>query len=179
MKKIILVMVILSITCGIVFAQENENVNFPKNNVSLHGSILGLAFNYERSFNRFFSISADTSINIFPGTFTLAAKGRVYPFGKAFYLEMGAGYGITAGYIGLVSEIFIRSITLGFIGLEDSIWLQGLVLTPALGWKIDFGEPGGFTLPISLGMDFFAGYRELDIPFDFVPNIRIGLGFSF
>ncbi|MCL2478593.1 MAG: hypothetical protein FWF22_03765 [Treponema sp.] len=176
MKKIILSLVIFMLAAGVVFSQET--VNF-QNNIALHATLLGVAFNYERCLNPYLSLLADTSLNIFPGTFTAAIKGRVYPFGKTFYLEMGAGFGITAGYMGAIGGILVRTMTLGFFGIEDKIWLKGLVLTPALGWKIDVGKPGGFTLPISLGIDFFAGYRELDIPVDFVPNIRIGVGYSF
>ena len=86
---------------------------------------------------------------------------------------------MTAGYIGMVGNLYIRTMTLGFIGIEDKIWLKGVVITPALGWKIDFKEPGGFTLPIVIGVDFFAGKRGIDLPVDFVPNLRIGLGYQF
>ena len=176
MKKIILIVVILSLSCGIIFSQDNDDR--PGNNIALHATLIGIALNYEMCFNSHLSLLADTSLNIFPATFTIAAKGRLYPFGRTFYLEMGAGYGVTVGYMGMVAAVLVRTITLGFYGIEDKVWLNGLVLTPALGWKIDFGKPGGLTLPISLGIDFFAGFRE-ELPVDFVPNIRIGVGYSF
>ena len=175
-KKIIAVCFILVIAGGAAFSQDEPR---PRHNIALHGTILGLAMNYEFSFNRFFSVSADSSVNILPATFTAAVKGRIYPFGRAFYLEMGAGYGTTAGYVGMIGNLYIRTLTLGFFGIEDKIWLRGLVVTPAFGWKIDFGKPGGFTLPLSLGIDWFIGEREIPAKVDFVPNIRLGVGFSF
>ena len=178
MKKIILCLVIFAVTGGILFSQEEEFVR-PKNNVAFHGTLFGIALNYERCFNNHLSLIGDTSFNLFPATFTIAAKGRFYPFGKSFYLEMGAGFGITPGYIGLTGDLLVRSMTLGFVGIEDKFWLRGVVFTPSLGWKIDIGKRGGVTLPINLGIDFFWGYREIDIPVDFMPNLRIGVGYSF
>ena len=178
MKKIILCLVVFVLAGGILFAQEVQYER-PKNNIALHATLLGLAFSYERCFNPYVSVLADTSLNVLPATFTIAAKGRLYPFGRAFFLEMGAGFGITAGYIGLTGGLLLRTLTLGFYGIEDKIWLRGLVLTPSMGWKIDIGKPGGFTLPISFGIDFFWGYREIKIPADLVFNFRLGLGYSF
>ena len=177
MKKIILILFIILIGSA-AFSQESTPP-LKQNTVALHATLLGFAVNYERSFNNHLSLLGDTSLNVFPPTFTAAVKGRLYPFGKTFYLEMGVGYGLTVGYIGLGSELLIRSISLGFLSLNQNLWLNGVVFTPSLGWKIKLGKDGMFNLPINLGIDFFAGYRELSIPFDVVPNLRIGFGYSF
>jgi len=183
-KKIIIGLLIFTVSGGILFSQEIDTLNAEAqklNTVALHASLLsiGLAFNYERHLNNHLSIIGDTSFSTIPPTFTLAVKGRLYPFGRVFYLEMGAGYGMTVGYIGLFTELLIRSLTFGFLGVGQDIVLQGVVLTPALGWNIKLGKQGNFKLPIGLGMDFFIGKREFDAPFDIVPNVRIGFGYSF
>ena len=177
MKKAVLVLVIFTLIGTAVFSQEEEV--FKKNTVALYATVLGTAFNYEYSFNPYLSVLADTSLNLFPATVTAAAKGRWYPFGKTFFLEMGAGFGLTAGYMGFTSALLVRTMTLGFVGIEDKVWLRGVVVTPSLGWKIRLGKEKNLCLPISLGIDFFAGSRELEIPVDFVFNARIGFGYIF
>ncbi|MCL2832822.1 MAG: hypothetical protein FWD78_06610 [Treponema sp.] len=173
MKKFIICALILSLAGGVLFAQETADDQRPGNNISIYGTMVGLALNYEMCFNSHLSLLADTSFNVIPITFTAAIKGRVYPFGRAFYLEIGAGFGITPGYLAGLADV----LTLGLTKIKDKYWLRGLVLTPSLGWKLNLGK-SGLTLPINLGIDFFAGFRDV-LPVDFVPNIRIGVGYSF
>ena len=181
MKKITLCMVILIFVSGIAFSQQYESDQF--NTLGLHLNLIGAgaAFNYERSFNPNFSLLGEISLDIIPVAFTLAAKARYYPFGRAFYLEMGAGYGMTIGYVGLIAgyaNLIAEMFTFGLADTNWDVWMHGVVLTPGLGWKIDLGKPGGFTLPIGLGINIFLGPREIS-PVDFTFNTRIGAGFSF
>jgi len=183
-RKIIVCLIIMTMSAGTLFSQDKiteEAFVRPMNTVAFNFSIvsIGAAVNYEKHFNNHLSVLGDASLSVIPPTITIAAKGRLYPFGKAFFLEMGLGFGMTYGYLGGLIELTMRSLTFGFLGINQDFLLKGVVLTPALGWNIWLGKQGTFKLPISLGIDFFVGYREFDVPVDFVPNFRIGFGYSF
>ena len=197
LKKIILVLMVFMLAGAAVFSQSatvnNEtiaNIDIDKeeeipqlNTIGIHGNLaaLGLAINYERSFNPHFSVLGEIAFDMVPTAFTVTGKARFYPFTGVFFLEMGAGYGLTYGYVGLVYAYasFIAEIfTFGLADIDTNIWLNGLVLTPALGWKIDIGKKGGFTLPISMGVNIYLGPRDIS-PVDFTFNLRIGMGISF
>jgi hypothetical protein len=178
-KKMILVLVIFALLGGALFSQETEAAKWRPNTIALHASLIGAAFNYERAFTPHLSLLADTSVNVLGFAFTAAIKGRWYPFAGAFYVEMGVGYGRAVGLFGMVAEFTTVFLTLGFFDIPGGMLLNGVVFTPAIGWKIALGR-GGLVLPIGLGIDLFYGKRNgIDIPVDLVPNIRIGLGYSF
>ena len=181
-KKIVLMTIVLSVISGAMFARERErdsNVSKPLNTISMHVNLIGLAANYERHFTPRLSLLGDLSFNMLIPTYAIAAKGRIYPSANIFYMEMGVGFAQTVGTIGGIAKLTGYLLTFGFGGLDDDILLTGVVFTPALGWKIPLGRRSGLSLPISLGVDFYYGSREWDVPFDFTPNLRIGMGYSF
>ena len=180
-KKIILALMIFALTGAAVFSQENDSQQL--NTIGIHGNLaaLGLAVNYERNFNPHFSVLGEIAFDLVPTAFTVTGKARFYPFGGVFFLEMGAGYGLTIGYVGLMyayASLIAEIFTFGLANLDDNVWLSGAVLMPALGWKIDIGKKGGFSLPISMGVNVYLGPRDIS-PVDFTFNLRIGMGISF
>ena len=185
-KKIILLLIVLSVISGSVFAQEQDaeaevKNERAKNSIAGSFGIIGAALSYERIFNRYFSVLADTSYTtlVLIDEFTVAGKGRVYPFGGAFYLEMGLGFSYGRGMTDLMVNMLLGVLTFGyyFTTLEEDDLLKrraGFLVQPGLGWKIDIGKKDGFVLPINLGVNIRVG----DVP-DALPFLRIGLGYSF
>ena len=179
MKKALLLLIIIMVVTGSVFAQQER----AKNNFTLQLGVIGAELSYERIFTPHFSLLADVSYFylILGDEFTASGKVRWYPFGKAWYLEMGAGYVYGRSLFPVVGEA-IGQLLLMFMsfflyipdGLHTIERTHGLILQPAMGWKIDIGRPDGWVLPISLGMDI----KIARLP-DFIPYLRIGLGYSF
>ena len=177
-KKSFLALIVLLVFASGIHAQEQRRA---KNSIAVSFGILGAELSYERMFNRYFSVLADTSYTtlILIDEFTLSGKGRVYPFGGAFYLEMGLGFSYGRGVTDFMTNMLLGVLTFGyyFTTLDDDDFLRrraGFLLQPGLGWKIDIGKPDGFVLPINMGMDIRVG----SLP-DILPYLRIGLGYSF
>ena len=177
-KKNFLTLVVLCGVIGGVFAQNQERAN---NSIALSFGFIGAQLSYERMFNRYFSVLADTSYTtlILIDEFTLSGKGRVYPFGGAFYLEMGLGLSYGRGVTDFMTNMLLGVLTFGyyFTTLDDDAFFQrkaGFLLQPGLGWKIDIGKTDAFVLPIGMGLDIKVGKSP-----DILPYLRIGLGYSF
>jgi len=177
-KKIFLILIVLFLVSGNIFAQNEERA---KNSVAVSLGIVGAALSYERIFNSHFSVLADVSYTtlVLIEEFTISGKGRVYPFGGSYYLEMGLGYSYGRGPVDMMTHMILGVLTFGwyFTTLdEDDILARrgGFLLQPGMGWKIDIGKPDGFVLPISMGLNIKTG----NVP-DVMPYIRIGLGYSF
>ena len=169
---------ILLVAIGGVFAQNQARA---KNSIAVSVGIIGVGLSYERMFNRYFSVLADTSYTtlVLIDEFTLSGKGRVYPFGGAFYLEMGLGFSYGRGVTDFMTNMLLGVLTFGyyFTTLDENDFLRrrgGFLLQPGLGWKIDIGKPDGFVPPISMGLDIRVGNAP-----DLLPYLRIGLGYSF
>ena len=176
-KRMILLVIVLMVISGGVFAQDRA-----KNSIALSVGLIGGELSYERMFNRHFSILADVSYTtlFLVDEFTLSAKGRWYPFGKTFFLDLGLGYSYGKGFVGLLSDILLGVITFGY-WLEykdfddDNFRTGGFLVQPGLGWKIDVGKPDKLVLPIFMGVDLKIWSGMPDI----MPYLRIGLGYSF
>ena len=176
LKKLLLLFIVLSIISGTVIAQERA-----KNSIAVQVGVIGAELSYERIFNPFFSVLADVSYTtmIFLDEFTASAKGRCYPFGGSFFLELGLGYSYGKGVVGAMTDMMLTVFTLGWYltykDFDNDPWRSGgFLIQPGLGWKIDIGKPDGFVIPISLGLNIKKGEVS-----DFMPYLRVGLGYSF
>ena len=182
MVKKTAVFLVLLIAAGGLFAQEitiveNEK---PKNTAALSFGFIGVEGSYERQFNNYLSVLVDASYTtlVLMDEFTASVKGRWYPFGKTFYLDLGLGYSYGYGTVNLMKDMILTTLTFGWWLTQidyDNIRTGGFLIQPGLGWKIDVGKPGAFVLPIGMGLDFKIGP---EIP-DVTPFFRIGLGYSF
>ena len=174
-KRAFLLLVILLIASGSLFAQ-----NRAKNSVLVQFGIIGAELSYERILSPHFSLLADVSYTTLGivDELTASGKGRWYPFGGAFYLEMGVGYAYGRSFSNFIGNMFLGMVTFGwwFTQLDEDDFARtgGFLLQPGMGWKIDIGKPDGFVLPISLGLDIKTG-----APPDILPYLRIGVGYSF
>jgi len=177
-KKAILICIVLLVISGALYAQNQYKA---KNAFSLSFGVIGVELNYERMFNRHFSVLADVSYTtlIFMDEFTVSGIGRVYPFGRAFFLEFGLGYSYGKGVVGFVGDMLLTVLTFGWYLTvkdfeNDAFRTGGFLMQPALGWKIDIGRRDHFVLPITMGVNIKTGKMP-----DLLPYLRIGLGYAF
>ena len=185
-KKIIILLILGSLISIGVFANENEN-EFRHHRVALTVGVLGGDLSYEYMFNPNFSVLGQIAYHsfIFADSFSVTARGRVYPGGKSFFLDLGLGYSF--GYRFPIEEIII-DLVLGVVtgGLwfltdefqnkeySDGVYEHGLSIQPGMGWNIDIGKHNRLMLPISMGLDVRVA-RYLAI----LPYFRIGLTYAF
>ena len=176
-KKILLIVIVFLVISGGVFAQDRAN-----NSIVASFGIFGAELSYERIFTPRFSVLADVSYTylVFMDEFTISAKGRWYPFGKTFFLDLGLGYSYGKGFVGFTADALLTVITFGaWLAIkdfeDDNLRTGGFLIQPGLGWKFDIGKPDRFVLPVSMGLNIKA---RSEVP-DFMPYLRIGLGYSF
>jgi hypothetical protein len=123
-------------------AQEKSVAETPKNLFALGytGPVFGYNAFYERSISDRFAVAME----IFGHVFADGKKDNQYDFNMyfgfapraKFYVWDALFVDLGVGYIDLGSE-------------EETGWL----LSPGLGYRLDFGEPGGFALVPSLKVD--------------------------
>jgi hypothetical protein len=180
MKKAILLLILILVITGGVFAQQER----AKNSFLLEFGIVGAELSYERMLSPHFSLLVDASYFWFIISDELTASGKIrwYPLGKAWYLEFGAGYVYGRSLFPVIGEavgkLLLMIITF-FLYIPDGIdktlaKTHGVILQPAMGWKIDIGKKDGWVLPISMGLDI----KLAKMP-DVIPYLRIGVGYSF
>ena len=184
MKKVVLLVIILVIVAGGAFAQRN---------MIFAGPGIGIGFpclvDYEFFLTYEFAIIPQLSVgisaaiqmyplvfyaivldNLFNGKSTInspygpAAEGQLhwYPWAKSFHLDLGVGY-----------SYYLST-------------MHTLLVTPGLGWRIDFGEPGGFIMNIGLRSEIFIPLGDSIIKTDDFKNLtpfnfgfRLGFGYRF
>ena len=185
-KKLFLFITLIVLISVTMFAEDaapaKKYSGNTHNTFVLSFGVIGVEASYEYNFNRFLSVMADVSYTtmVFMDEFTAAGKGRWYPFGKRFYLELGLGYSYGKGVTGFIGDMLLGVMTLGIYWAvkdweNDIFRSSGFLVQPGLGWKFDIGKkPGAFVLPIGLGVDIMIK----DIP-DWLPFLRIGVGYSF
>ena len=183
MKKIIMLIIILTLAAAGAFAQSHIIYGGP-------GAGFGVPFlgdieafiSYEYAVIPNLTVGAAAALQKYPlalygmaitsaiGTnsikniFSVVMEGQVhwYPFAKSFHFDLGLGY---SNY------------------LES---MHSLLIAPGLGWLIDFKEPGGFVMNIGLRTEVFmpigGSFAVTDEGEDFTPfnfSLRFGLGYRF
>jgi len=88
---------------------------------------------------------------------------RVYPWGKTFFIGAALGYGMATGY----DNVHDRGS--GNVIINAS----GLAITPEIGWKVDFGDAGGFYFQCGAGATLLLGNTI------FYPRWYLGFGYAF
>jgi len=185
MRKIFLILIILIIISASVYAQNEHKAG---NAISVSAGFL-FELSYERALSQYLSVLGQVSYNnlVLADSLSLSGKGRLYPFGGAFYLEAGLGYSngynITEESIEIMADILMGMITLGLWYLSDEYKEKsygeagrqnGFLVQAGLGWNIDIGKKNHFLLPISMGLDIRICDKSA-----FLPYFRIGLGYAF
>jgi hypothetical protein len=150
------------------------------------GSGFGIAAQYERQFTPYFSAAARfaymglglsiSEISMNAASYSVEGHGRFYPFGESFFLDLMLGYANFA-------------MTLSGKGFDDMNSNGNYFkLGGKLGWRIDFGKPGGFVFEpafgysagigggnrfdITTGYEDSPGYEQIK---DFVGNVEDSL----
>jgi len=198
MKKIVCILVLFCVIIGAAFAQQKKPATPApaapapaapaaakeiKNWISGEVSLFGSGVRYERMLNNKFSIGGTAFWNslILWNSWGVSAAARFYPMTKnVFFAELDLGYGtVTGTEEGTITDKY---------GSYSYSWLyatSGFMVTPGVGWKIDFGDPGGFficpmiTLPIVLGNKTYdiGGTSEFKVGVHF--KAAFGLGYAF
>ena len=169
MKKCILLFSVLCmVSIAGIFADE-ENSGHPKNTITIdtampyatlltwsftYDPFFGTAVQYERDLGANLSLAArasfigmwilgDTLTNL--SSFSAETHGRYYPNGEFFFVDWSLGY---------------ANFTLEEPGKRKK--MANYVKTGVkVGWRIDFGEPGGFVLEPGIGFyQAFGPNRE-------------------
>jgi len=209
MKRIFLLVLIFAVvSTGIVFAQEDDDDDMPKNAITVDfgPTLLGLSFGGASSMME--GVGKLFKLNMNMGNFKTSGFGigvqyersineKLSVAGRFAYLQMGFGLGL-GDNIGVGIDISSFSIEGHFRYFFDkSMFFDGMLgyanMTAAfkgsvdldtndpygyapnsvdvnfkvprdyfklgvkLGWKIDFGEPGGFIFEPSVGWSFGIG----------------------
>ena len=185
MKKIILVLIILMIAAGGAFAQRNMIYGGPG-----AGAGFPCVINYEMFVSYEFavipqlSLGLSAAIQMYPGViyaiffdilddgkstlnsmYTPVVEGQIhwYPMAKSWHLDLGVGY---SNYL---------------------LSMNTLLIAPGMGWRIDFGKPGGFIMNIGLRAEIFVPLGDSILitdegdnlsPFNYLA-LRIGFGYRF
>ncbi|MDR2951712.1 MAG: hypothetical protein LBU82_00560 [Treponema sp.] len=176
MKKIFLLLVLVICAAGGVFAQSDFKT-MPKNNVSVDiGPLMagvglglmsgnggfGFAAQYERQLNEKISVGGrfaylnynlageyrsekyETTYN----SYSFEVHAIVYPAARVFFLDSMFGFAIFSG-----ERIFDNWY---YGSCEASRFL--LKIGEKVGWRIDFGKPGGFFFEPSVGLYYALGF---------------------
>jgi hypothetical protein len=152
MKKVLVVLVLLMVIGGGVFAQSG-----PKNWISGTVGILGGGAQYERVLTEKFSIGAAVYYNtlfFFWHNFGVEAVGRFYPLANGgLFIGLGAGFGYKTGLSDFDDDIY---------GGTTSEWARwtGFLLEPSVGWKFDLGASGGFFIEPLLAVPIIFGAKK-------------------
>ena len=176
MKRIFLSLAILGVCSIGIFAQETDaqENEMKKNSAGFSFTIFGAETHYERNFNNYLSVLGSVSYTtlFIADAFTVSAKGRWYPFGKTWYLGLGAGYmyggvsdyyaAATAALPGIFMAAFVFPpvlIIVPFILIGDAAESirqisreSGFLAQTNLGWKIPSGRKEAVL--IDTGIDF-------------------------
>jgi len=131
---------------------------------------IGFGLQYERMLNANLSLGA----NFYYCFLEEEDKGtgiegffRVYPWGKTFFIGVALGNGTIAhGEYDHYDSSSQKSV---YVSKEYS----GLAITPELGWKVDFGNAGGFYFQGGLEATLLLGSSV------FYPRWYLGLGYAF
>jgi len=169
-KGILLLFVLVVIIAGGVFAQEGGSGI--KNWISGDVSLIGVGTRYERMLDENLSIGGTIffhSFFLFWNSVGINVTARYYPWAGAgnFYAELDVGFGTVT---------------------NTKRAINGVMVSPGVGWKIDLGKPGAFyinpmiSLPIVLGRSYsYRDGKTTDSGFKIGTNFRpaFGMGYAF
>jgi hypothetical protein len=140
------------------FMEDDEDVNFDT-------SGFGIAVQYERQINPFFSVAGrfaylafgmgmtareglvNATVDTDFTSYSIEGHARLYPFTGSFFLDGMLGYGnLSTKFDGNVIAT-----GLGSQAVSSTVTRNYIKAGGKLGWRIDPGRPGGFVLEIAFG----------------------------
>ena len=168
-KKVLLVLVLVLVVAGGVFAEK-------KNHISGEVSFFGGGARYEFMLSDNLSVGVNVYYNWLILWTDLGVDGavRFYPRGGGTGLYIGAGVGYHRNSLGVLNLL-----------VEGAI--NGVAVTPEIGWKFPVGSKGlflgpGVKVPITFGVvreyDYWLGYENrFRVGYGVVPYFGIGFAF--
>jgi len=166
-KRYLLVLILAIFTAGIVFAQNDDDIDtMPKNTITadigpaLMGMIYrmgsstvgyGIGVQYEHQMNKYISLGGRFAFLGYSyeslhkesiSSFSLESHTRYYPSGRIFFLDGMLGYAGLSVNLKKKYETFSEYRNYIKYGMK-------------IGWRIDTDKPGGFIFEPSLG--YFGG----------------------
>ena len=153
MKKFLFVVIIMSVAAGGAFAQADSNTHWVSGEVSL----LGIGARYEYMLTPNFSVGAHmyASTLIIWNNTGISAVGRYYPWGNIFFGELALGF----GYSSVVRDYEYKYYNETYKS-NDWVGITGFLIAPAVGWKIDVGNKGGFFLQPGVKVPIVIGKKK-------------------
>jgi hypothetical protein len=157
MKRFVFMMILAAVVAGGVWAQSGA-----KNAISGDISLIGAGLSYERVLTPKFSIGGTAFYHNFFIFFTslgVNVTGRFYPWARTFYAGLNLGFG-------------------------SNFTLNGVMITPAVGWKIDVGKGGAFFINPELSLPIVLGVQENELGESgfgnlAIPRVSFGIGYAF
>jgi hypothetical protein len=158
---------------GLGIAAQYERQLLSQLSVAARVAYMGVGIDYNEDFSNT-EYSGNESLGL--DLTTLSAEGhfRFYPFGQTFFLGAMAGYGNLV--IGASGEAVGTHNVTGVTEREPIVSFTAqrnyVKVGARLGWRIDFGRPGGFVFEPSFGYDHAFGLGESP----FAKKLQDGIG---
>jgi len=162
MKKFSLVFIFFILAVGAVSSQEkvanarnnwiSANFNFFYD-ITFNDPEFGGSIKYERMLNPYISLGVNAYIRVM-SAFDGFGQGidavfHYYPWGKTFFVGVALGYGGA-----FIPNYYFDDFETEHV--SGGVYRTGMVVTPEIGWKIDFGNAGGFYLQTGVSSGFFS-----------------------
>jgi hypothetical protein len=153
-KRTLLCLALVLMAAAGIFAQEKVS-NVRDNWLSAELGFIGYGLRYEHMIGPHWSLGT----NIYAAGFVLGgflqdyeagASLRFYPWGKNFFVGLGAGLHWHIGVMFFSMD--------SFEFMYNNVF--GAAISPEIGWKIDVGKPGGFFLQPGMKLPVTLGKRE-------------------
>ena len=163
-------------------AERERLRNLPKtadarnNWLSVGVTIAGGGIKYERMLHKNWSLGGDfyfQYITVFGDFFQIGGgiTTRLYPFGKAFYIGLGLG---VDSFTNSEDQYYINGEKVTWNEYQDtklysyvtkeevliSYYYFGISIVPELGWRVDFGNTGGFYMDFGVKLPLVIGWRN-------------------
>ncbi|MDR0444624.1 MAG: hypothetical protein LBH44_14600 [Treponema sp.] len=186
MKKRVIFLVLVIFIAGWVFAQDDDaekRANSVDNWISGEVSLLGIGARYERMLDQNWSVGANIYWNnlfLFWNELEIGLSGRYYIWSKTFFVGIGLGFHAHSGTFDYEYTSYGYSAKGTWFGT-----INGLGISPEIGWKIDVGNPGGFfvqpgvKIPITLGALEMYGTKNNEFRAGIGFVAYCGLGYAF
>jgi len=169
MKKVLMILILVAVITGGLFAQSDQYKHW----VSGEASFFGAGVRYEYMLTPKFSIGGYGFINtlIFWNDWGLVGAARYYPL-KVFFVELGAGFGYHSGFQDITYTV--NNVKYEYTDLW--VGITGFTIVPGLGWKIDVGTPGGFFIQPGIKVPITLGKKKLVFSYSWDNNFESDFG---